>query len=98
MLVPPRGTPPSLKGVGEKEENKMYLIDVDAIPEVEMNYPAWVCLKKQSPIDAVLVVRCGECRFGRNPLPAHGVRQCAKTLQLHPNDWYCPNGKRKDGE
>lgn len=44
------------------------------------------------------LVRCEECRFGQNPLPDHGVRQCAKSLQFHPNDWYCPNGMRKDGD
>lgn len=30
----------------------MRLIDADAIPENEMNYPAWVCLRKQPTIDA----------------------------------------------
>ncbi len=40
----------------------MRLIDVDAIPENEMNYPVWVCLKKQPTIDAVPVVRCKDCK------------------------------------
>ena len=49
-------------------------------------------------IDAVPVVRCEKCRFGTNPIPTHGVRQCGQTFLFHPDDWYCPNGRRKDGE
>lgn len=45
----------------------MRLIDADAIPEKEMNYPVWVCLKKQPIIDAVPVVRCKDCKnYGHN--------------------------------
>ena len=50
----------------------MRLIDADAIPEKEMNYPAWVCLKKQPTIDAVPVVHgrwMPVDAFGWMPLP-----------------------------
>ncbi len=85
----------------------MRLIDADALKaEFTGNFGRelwhytgiWATIGVAPTIDAVPVVRCEKCRFGRNPLPDHGVRRCTKTLQFHPNDWYCPNGMRKDGD
>lgn len=79
--------------------NDMRLIDADAIPENEMNYPVWVCLKKQPTIDAVPVVRCGACEYyegGECVCPYHIMSDSA---HFYPDaDDYCFYGKRKDGD
>lgn len=76
----------------------MRLINVDAIPENEMNYPVWVCLRKQPTIDAVPVVRCLDCKY-------KGVLW-RETICDHPNgmlhkvkpDDFCSYGQRKEDE
>ena len=57
----------------------------------------------QPTVDAVPVVRCENCRHGTT---AHGISDgwvlCTKPYVIgavmHPNDWFCADGKRKDGE
>lgn len=75
----------------------MRLIDVDAIPVNEMNYPVWVCLKKQPTIDAVPVVRCGECKHC-DPETYHCDHPMGTMFPFSrkPDD-FCSYGERKDG-
>ena len=50
-------------------------------------------------VDAVPVIRCRECRWGRE---ACGNIECHVDLNIpseyHGYDWYCPNGERKEHE
>ena len=79
----------------------MRLIDVDAIPENEMNYPVWVCLRKQPTIDAVPVVRCRECKrwdtdpdsYGKDDGPKG---KCMKSFEETYDDDFCSYGQRKE--
>lgn len=71
----------------------MRLIDVDAIPENEMNYPVWVCLRKQPTIDAVPVVHAKWIRptkiSGRN----FDIPHCSACheVPIGADSNYCPN-------
>ena len=54
----------------------------------------------ESPtVDAVEVVRCKDCRWGRE---ACGNIECSADLNLPPEyhgyEWFCPNGERKENE
>ena len=48
-------------------------------------------------IDAVQVVRCKDCRWGREVC---GNIECSVDCNLPPEyhgyEWYCPNGERKE--
>ena len=50
-------------------------------------------------IDAIEVVRCRDCRWGREVC---GNIECSVDLNLPPEyhgyEWYCPNGERKEDE
>lgn len=50
-------------------------------------------------VDAVPVVRCKDCRWGREVC---GNIECSADLNLPPEyhgyEWYCPNGERKEDE
>ena len=54
---------------------------------------------KASTVDAVPVVRCKDCRWGKE---ACGNIECNVDLNLpseyHGYEWFCPNGERKDDE
>lgn len=75
----------------------MRMIDVDAIPENEMNYPVWVCLRKQPTIDAVPVVRCRECKHGRRGVDNIVIcfHPCGKAISMTAGD-FCSYGQRKE--
>lgn len=49
-------------------------------------------------VDAVEVVRCKDCRWGREVC---GNIECNVDMNVpteyHGYDWYCPNGESKDG-
>ena len=84
-------------------------IDADALRE------KWLCLQGHdfSPssfvysidnapiVDAVPVVRCGECNYAREIIG--GVRLDGSTIwcnhigQYTNNDWFCADGERKEG-
>lgn len=54
----------------------------------------------QAPeIDAVPVVRCKDCRWGRE---ACGNIECFADMNVpseyHGYEWFCPSGERKDDE
>lgn len=48
------------------------------------------------PIDAVPVVRCKDCRWGKEVC---GNIECSVDLnypsEYHGYDWFCPNGERR---
>ena len=55
---------------------------------------------KDAPtIDAVLVVRCKDCRWGRETC---GNIECFADSNIpteyHGYEWFCPNGERKDND
>ena len=87
----------------------MRLIDADAISKKEMNYPVWVCLKKQSTVDAVPVVRCSKCQHWNEETEWCNVHSCFITPNgdfCHPwesDNWktfdkndFCSYGERKE--
>ena len=76
----------------------MRLIDADAIPESEMNYPVWVCLRKQPAIDAVPVVRCKDCKHRGKLYRNHLCDHPKAILGRVVDDDFCSYGERKDGE
>ena len=59
-------------------------------------------------VDAVPVVRCKDCKFGKLCFDADGHRliQCTNTKYPTANvetwplelDWYCAGGERRDGD
>lgn len=53
----------------------------------------------QPTVDAVEVVRCKDCRWGRE---ACGNIECSTDLNLPPEyhgyEWFCPNGERKEDD
>ncbi len=92
----------------------MRLIDADAIEYMEVMFDSfyrttdeipvlkWVSkedINNAPTIDAVQVVRCKDCRWGREVC---GNIECSADCNLPPEyhgyEWFCPNGeKRKDG-
>ena len=56
-------------------------------------------LEEAPTIDAVPVVRCKDCRWGREVC---GNIECFADINVpteyHGYEWYCPNGERKDNE
>ena len=53
-------------------------------------------LTKASTVDAIEVVRCKDCRWGKEVC---GNIECSVDLNLPPEyhgyEWYCPNGERR---
>lgn len=54
-------------------------------------------VREVKPVDAVLVVRCKDCRWGREVC---GNIECFVDRNIPPEyhsyDWFCPNGERKE--
>lgn len=80
----------------------MRIIDADALLRDIARYHLsdgkfqhWV--EVQPTIDAVEVVRCKDCKWGRE---ACGNIECNVDLNIpseyHGYYWYCPNGERKE--
>ena len=44
-------------------------------------------------VDAVEVVRCKDCRWGRE---ACGNIECSSDFAYHGYEWFCPNGERRE--
>ena len=87
----------------------MRLIDADALREIwvslqghDFEPSSFVYSIDNAPtIDAVQVVRCGECRHG---ITAHGISDgwvfCSKPYTergntMHRDDWFCADGERR---
>ena len=68
---------------------------------VMMTYAAINDVKCFPTVDAVPVVRCRDCKYwdtipGSTFAPMH--HQCKETRLMTTGTWYCPLGKRKDGD
>lgn len=53
---------------------------------------ALVAIDNIPPEDVVPVVRCGKCKYRKQP-----IDYCEKLNSFVPDDFYCYFGKRKDG-
>lgn len=84
----------------------MRLIDADALTFTHdyVTADGEPCITKavidNAPtVDAVEVVRCSDCRWGRE---ACGNIECFVDSNIpteyHGYEWFCPNGERKDNE
>ncbi|MBO5969276.1 MAG: hypothetical protein J6S14_12350 [Clostridia bacterium] len=87
----------------------MRIIDADALmPNAEYkgknDFVSAQDIANAPTIDAVQVVRCGECR---HRITAHGISDgwvlCSKPYTergnaMHRNDWFCADGDRKTDE
>lgn len=50
-------------------------------------------------VNAVEVVRCGECKHRRKPLYAHPALIWCPLIEHHRHpDWFCAYGKREEAE
>lgn len=85
-------------------EKEMRLIDADKFKAyMQDKYLLFdhtlVDIDAQPAVDAEPVVRCKDCRWGRE---ACGNIECSADLNLLPEyhgyDWYCPNGERRKNE
>ena len=58
-----------------------------------------ICIDNAPTIDAVQVVRCKDCRWGREVC---GNIECSVDRNLPPEyhgyEWFCPNGERRTNE
>lgn len=86
----------------------MRLIDADALKEelakktphfaqrIEFT-PCFEAIRDAPTVDAVRVVRCGECKHRCGHMD--GYTECDKTERIriwHPDDWYCADGERRE--
>ena len=85
----------------------MRLIDADALAdalfEKRKNYPQWVAETIVSIPEAV--VHCKDCKYRPTPPKAWGAEidgqwcyWCEHHKSWEPDDWFCADGERKDGE
>lgn len=83
-------------------EGRMRLIDRDAIPWSVDGVGEIPVITKEDieampTVDAVPVVRCKDCKWGRKTC---GLVECSADRnapsEYHSYDWYCPNGEKKN--
>lgn len=77
----------------------------DWIPIEETSYQrGWngainAIMRNAPTVDAVEVVRCKDCRWGKETC---GNIECSADLNLpseyHGHEWFCPNGERRKDE
>ena len=81
----------------------MRLIDADRIDRnvvkvYDYKDQKWVNIFDIPTVDAKLVVRCKDCRWGRKY--DEDLIECPLDLnnppEYNPYDWYCPNGTRRE--
>ena len=75
----------------------MRLIDADALVTEYYKNPSYknlcTAINTAPTIDAVQVVRCKDCRWGR---AVCGNIECSVVPpEYHGYEWFCPNGERK---
>ncbi len=72
-------------------------MDSDLPPIENLVVSIMMTIQEQPAVDAVEVVRCKDCKWGRE---ACGNIECHVDLNIpseyHGYDWYCPNGERKE--
>ena len=79
----------------------MRLIDIESPCKIEIELYGEKCHATVTAptVDAVPVVRCKDCRWGRETC---GNIECFVDLnaptEYHGYNWFCPNGERKDDE
>lgn len=85
----------------------MRLIDADALTSdltrfYEGEVPARKLIAEQPTVDAVPVVRCRECKWGRTVREGSEYVWCGKPYAApwssHIANWYCADGRRKEDE
>lgn len=55
------------------------------------------CIEDLTVIDAVPIVRCGDCRHRRKPLYPHPTMiWCPLVEHHHHPDWFCAHGKKEE--
>lgn len=55
------------------------------------------CIKDLSVVDAVPIVRCGECIHRRKPLYPHPTLVWCPLIEHHRSpDWFCADGKKEE--
>ena len=79
----------------------MRLIDADKLPKytgyaLSANEVA-MAVENAPTVDAVPVVRCGECKYYL-PWDDATYGNCKVGSGARMKDWYCNLGERKDGE
>lgn len=55
-------------------------------------------VNKQPTVDAVPVTRCAQCKWCAYPVPNSTKYGCRLFDRCVEPDWFCADGKRKDGE
>ena len=75
-------------------------IEVKQAPYCAIACQDFDVIDKQPTIDAVPVVRCGECQHYGTAIgwTCKPYNVCKKTHVYCDADWYCADGERKDGE
>ena len=85
----------------------MRLIDADSLKaEIAKRTPHFVqrieftpcfeAIRDAKTVDAVEVVRCGECKYHRRCMLQHFVESnAADGAKIDWNKWYCADGERK---
>lgn len=80
-----------LINVDELKLPQHFFETVDNVPK----FYEW--LNEQPTIDAVPVVRCKDCRWGKE---ACGNIECFADMNVpseyHGYEWFCPSGERKE--
>ena len=55
------------------------------------------CIKDLSVVDAVPIVRCGECIHSRPPLFPHPTKLFCTIIEQHRMpDWFCADGEKEE--
>ena len=83
----------------------MRLIDADAVLKAVNDFPFGYrgmirnVVYNAPTIDAIAVVRCKECRWGKE---ACGNIECFADTNVPPEyhgyEWFCPNGERGEAD
>lgn len=78
----------------------MRLIDADAIDTRYSDPEVVETLEAAPTVDAVPVVRCRECKWGKKTSKEGIFYHCGypyeQTGKVHLPDWYCPGGAQKE--
>lgn len=96
------------ESVAEWEAQALHMVEVTMNDEDLTEWRRWSAILKERSafkfdvadmptVDAVEVVRCKECRWGREVC---GNIECSVDLnaptEFHGYDWFCPNGEKMD--
>ena len=72
-------------------------IPVDKYGHIETTITKLIIAIEHSEVDAVQIVRCKDCRWGRKVC---GCIECSIDSKIpteyHGYKWFCPNGERRN--